>query len=66
MKELPSKKELDIMWMVATSGAIETGTRPHHGFADLLYDYLTDNLKNKYGLELCYEPQREESTTQET
>ena len=52
MKNLPSKKELDIMWTVATSGAIETGTRPHHGFADLLYDYLTDRTFNKYGVEL--------------
>jgi hypothetical protein len=42
MKQLPDKKELDIMWTVATSGALETGTRPHYGFADLLYDYLTD------------------------
>jgi hypothetical protein len=42
MKPLPNKKELDIMWTVATSGSIETGTRPHYGFADLLYDYLTD------------------------
>jgi hypothetical protein len=66
MKELPSKHDLDIFWAVATSGALETGTRPHHGFADLLYDYLTDNLKNKYGVELCYEPQRKESTPEET
>jgi hypothetical protein len=42
MKTLPDKKQLDIMWTVATSGSIETGTRPHYGFADLLYDYLTD------------------------
>ena len=42
MKKLPDKKELDIMWTVATSGSLETGTRPHHGFADLLYDYLID------------------------
>ena len=54
------------MWTVATSSSIETGTRPHYGFADLLYDYLTDNLKNKYGIELDYEPQRKESTSQET
>lgn len=43
MKQLPDKKQLDIMWTVATSGAFETGTRPHHGFADMLYDYLKDN-----------------------
>jgi hypothetical protein len=66
MKQLPDKKQLDIMWTVATSGALETGTRPHYGFADLLYDYLADTLKNKYGVELCYESQRNESTTQET
>ena len=42
MKNLPSKSELDIMWTVATSGALETGTRPHYGFADMLYDYLTN------------------------
>ncbi len=66
IKKLPDKKELDIMWTVATSGSLETGTRPHYGFAELLYDYLVDNLKNKYGVELYYEPQREESTTQET
>ena len=67
MKELPDKRELDIMWTVATSSSIETGTRPHYGFADLLYDYLTDNLKNKYGVELGdYEPQRKEKTSQET
>jgi hypothetical protein len=66
MKTLPDKKALDIMWTVATSTSIETGTRPHYGFADLLYDYLTDNLKNKYGVELRYEPQRKESTPEET
>ena len=60
MKNLPDKKELDIMWTVATSGSLETGTRPHYGFADLLYDYLTDK-QPPVGL---YEPQREESTTQ--
>jgi len=42
MKELPDKKELDIMWTVATSSSIETGTRPHYGFAKMLYDYLAD------------------------
>jgi len=34
------------MWMVATRGAFETGTRPHHGFADLLYDYLKETQKS--------------------
>ena len=66
MKNLPDKKALDIMWSVATSGSLETGTRPHYGFADLLYDYLTDNLKNTYGVELHYEQQGEASTAQET
>jgi hypothetical protein len=42
MKPLPDKKTLDIFWTVATSTSIETGTRPHYGFADLLYDYLAD------------------------
>ena len=42
MKKLPNKRELDIMWTVATSTSIETGTRPHYGFAQMLYDYLTD------------------------
>jgi hypothetical protein len=49
MKPLPDKKTLDIMWTVATSGSIETGTRPHYRFADLLYDYLTDK-KPRVGL----------------
>ncbi len=66
MKPLPDKRQLDIMWAVATSSSIETGTRPHYGFADLLYDYLTNNLKNTYGVELYYEPQRKEGTTQKT
>lgn len=63
MKKLPDKKELDIMWTVATSSSIETGTRPHYGFADLLYDYLADT---KPRVELRYEPQRKEGTSQET
>jgi hypothetical protein len=49
MKSLPDKKQLDIMWTVATSGSLETGTRPHYGFADLLYDYLMD-IKLPVGL----------------
>jgi hypothetical protein len=49
MKPLPDKKHLDIMWTVATSSSIETGTRPHYGFADLLYNYLTDK-KPRVGL----------------
>jgi hypothetical protein len=42
MKPLPDKRELDIMWSVATSTSIETGTRPHYGFAKMLYDELND------------------------
>ena len=42
MKPLPDKKELDIMWTVATSTSIETGTKPHYGFAKMLYDELND------------------------
>jgi hypothetical protein len=42
MKELPDKLQLDIMWAVATSSAIETGTRPHILFAKMLYDEFND------------------------
>jgi hypothetical protein len=49
MKNLPDKKQLDIMWTVAASGSLETGTRPHYGFADMLYDYLT-NKQSPVGL----------------
>jgi len=63
MKPLPDKKELDIMWTVATSTSIETGTRPHYGFADLLYDYLIDRQPP---VGLYYEPQREKSTSEKT
>jgi len=62
MKEMPDKFNLDIMWTVATSTSIETGTRPHYGFAQMLYDYLTDN--NPYGLSISDDSQRKESTTQ--
>jgi len=49
MKTLPDKKTLDIFWTVATSTSIETGTRPHYGFAKMLYDYLAD-IKPPVGL----------------
>jgi hypothetical protein len=62
MKNLPDKFDLDIMWTVATSTSIETGTRPHYGFAQMLYDYLIDK-QLPVGL---YEPQREESTSEKT
>ena len=42
MKKLPDKRELDIMWTVATSTSIETGTRPHYGFAQMMYNELMD------------------------
>jgi hypothetical protein len=64
MKTLPDDKTLNILWTVATSSSIETGTRPQYGFAQMLYDYLADT---KPRVELGpYEPQREKSTTQET
>jgi len=50
--KMPTDYDLNIMWAVATSSAIETGTRPHYGFADLLYDCLTDK---KPRVELCDE-----------
>ena len=40
MKKLPDKLQLDIMWSVATSSAIETRQKPHLIFAKLLYDEL--------------------------
>ena len=42
MNTLPYKLQLDIMWSVATSTSIETGIRPHYGFAKMLYDELND------------------------
>ena len=42
MKPLPDKLQLDIMWTVATSSAIETRERPHLIFAKLLYNELND------------------------
>jgi hypothetical protein len=47
--ELPDKNQLNIMWAVATSSSIETGTRPHHIFARLLYNDLM-NIKPPVGL----------------
>lgn len=41
MRELPVKLQLDIMWTVATSSAIETREKPHLIFAKLLYDELS-------------------------
>lgn len=42
IKKLPDKLQLDIMWSVSTSFAIETRQKPHLIFAKLLYDDLTD------------------------
>ena len=42
MKKLPDKLQLDIMWSVATSSAIETREKPHLIFAKLLYDELNN------------------------
>ena len=63
MKNLPDKLNLDIMWTVATSTSIETGTRPHYGFAQMLYDYLIDK---QLPVGLGDEPQRKESTAEKT
>jgi hypothetical protein len=49
MKPLPDKTQLDIMWTVATSSAIETDTRPYIIFARLLYNDIMD-IKLPVGL----------------
>ena len=50
MKPLPDKRELDIMWTVATSSAIECNDKPHIIFAKLLYDDFTgiNHMQIKY------------------
>lgn len=40
--KMPSDKELNIMWAVATSSAIESGTKPHIIFAKFLYSDFTN------------------------
>lgn len=60
---MPEDKELNMMWTVATSSAIESGTRPHIIFAKLLYSKLT---KEKLIVGLYDDSQKKESTTQET
>ena len=52
MTELPDKLQLDIMWTVATSSAIETREKPHLIFAKLLYNELM-NIKPR--VELKYD-----------
>jgi len=47
--KLPDDNQLNIMWSVATSSSIESGTRPHLIFARLLYSTLT-NEKPRVGL----------------
>ncbi len=42
MMKLPEDKELNIIWSVATSSSIESGTRPHLIFARLLYSKITN------------------------
>lgn len=49
MTELPDKLQLDIMWAVATSSAIETRQKSHHIFAKLLYNDLM-NIQPLVGL----------------
>jgi hypothetical protein len=49
VNKLPDDKQLNIMWSVATSSAIESGTRPHIIFAKLLYNNLM-NIKPPVGL----------------
>jgi hypothetical protein len=40
--ELPDNRQLDIMWSVSTSSAIETREKPHRIFAKLLYNHFTN------------------------
>lgn len=40
--KLPNDKDLNIMWSVATSSSIESGTKPHLIFARLLYSSITN------------------------
>jgi hypothetical protein len=47
--ELPDDKTLNIMWSVATSSSLESGIRPHHIFARLLYNKIT-KTKTKVGM----------------
>jgi len=47
--KLPNDKNLNMMWNVATSSSLESGTRPHHIFARLLYNDLM-NIKPPVGL----------------
>jgi hypothetical protein len=46
---MPTIDDLNIMWAVATSSAIETREKPHHIFARLLYNDIMD-IKPPVGL----------------
>jgi hypothetical protein len=61
MTILPDSKTLNIMWAVATSTSLETGTRPHLLFAKMLYDDFTNK---KPPVTLYDDTQREKSITQ--
>lgn len=50
--KLPDKLNLDIMWTVATSSAIESREKPHIIFAKLLYSALS---KEDIGVKLYKE-----------
>jgi hypothetical protein len=63
MKKLPDKKTLDIMWTVATSTSIETGIRPHYGFAQMLYDELNDIQPP---VSICYEKSNRKTQKQQS
>ena len=40
--KMPTDYDLNIMWAVATSSSLESGQRPHHIFARLLYNDLME------------------------
>lgn len=42
LMKLPTDNELNIIWSVATSSSLESGTRPHLIFAKLLYSKITN------------------------
>jgi hypothetical protein len=42
MKTMPDRTKLRVMWTVATSSSLESGTPPYVGFANMLYDYFVD------------------------
>jgi hypothetical protein len=40
--KMPTEYDLNIMWAVATSSSLESGQRPHHIFARLLYNDIME------------------------